>query len=339
MNGGDSNMLMDILGTLLGFVSIMLILSLIVTMLVQFLQSLFRIRTRNLKHGLEAVFEGLDIPEGDRNETIAKLLAPPMKKIGLWAKMTTLTPTITWLSSEDFQTRLKQCDKVIEAVRPEVMKTFESIDGYLSKRFLMISRFFSFGCAALVAITLQVSAIDVLRDLSTNPQLGNQYADVLMKTVETRLASVNSHDLITKKVLDSLKTDHPTYAATIGKVTKTGADRNALRQELHDSLTVAFPDSTTQCKVITDRYDNLLDSLQVANVSAAVGQLREINAEMATFNLSYWANGIDYYKDFKNIFGVLLTIILLSMGAPFWFKILREAVALRDFLSPPDKEE
>ena len=60
------------------------------------------------------------------------------------------------------------------------------------------------------------------------------------------------------------------------------------------------------------------------------------------FDFDAWADGEFYAsenkdgtKDIKwnSIFGVLLTVILLTLGAPFWFNILKQVVNLRDTLN------
>ena len=41
----------------------------------------------------------------------------------------------------------------------------------------------------------------------------------------------------------------------------------------------------------------------------------------------------------RNWMGVLFTAILLTLGAPFWYKLLKDAAGLRDMLKPPPPEK
>ncbi len=67
-------MILDTLNTFLGFVGIMLVLSLMVTAIVQFVQSIFQMRARNLRVGLESLIEKLQTeqPKG-RSDGNARL--------------------------------------------------------------------------------------------------------------------------------------------------------------------------------------------------------------------------------------------------------------------------
>src|SRR5215204_4701468 len=52
-------MLLNTLDTIIGFIGVMLVLSLVVTALVQFIQNSLRLRAKNLRVGLQALLEKL----------------------------------------------------------------------------------------------------------------------------------------------------------------------------------------------------------------------------------------------------------------------------------------
>jgi hypothetical protein len=75
---------------------------------------------------------------------------------------------------------------------------------------------------------------------------------------------------------------------------------------------------------------------QIATDDAAASKLD-------VFGIEFWSKGSDYYVDrstddwdwhWDAIIGVLLTAILLTFGAPFWFEQLRNLAALRDLRAP-----
>lgn len=74
---------------------------------------------------------------------------------------------------------------------------------------------------------------------------------------------------------------------------------------------------------------------------AASGQARA--AKLDVFGIQFWKQGSAFYVDrskqdwnwhWDAIIGVLLTAILLTFGAPFWFEQLRTLAALRDLRAP-----
>ena len=66
--------------------------------------------------------------------------------------------------------------------------------------------------------------------------------------------------------------------------------------------------------------------------------------QLSLINVTPWRYGTVFYLhngnvQLRNILGVLATAILLSLGAPFWFKTLKRGLALRDVLSPENERE
>jgi hypothetical protein len=57
------------------------------------------------------------------------------------------------------------------------------------------------------------------------------------------------------------------------------------------------------------------------------------------FNIELWQEGWVFYKSTDNWLGVLLTVILLTLGAPFWYNILCTLVNLKDQLQPKSEKK
>ena len=62
-----------------------------------------------------------------------------------------------------------------------------------------------------------------------------------------------------------------------------------------------------------------------------------MTSRLAKFDVKPWKHGWAFYQNSSNLFGILITAILLSFGAPFWFEWLGRLLKLRDVLSPGDK--
>lgn len=61
-------------------------------------------------------------------------------------------------------------------------------------------------------------------------------------------------------------------------------------------------------------------------------------AELARINITPWRYGDTFYSAYPanltNVVGVLLTAILLTLGAPFWYEVMKTAVKWRDVFAP-----
>ena len=88
------------------------------------------------------------------------------------------------------------------------------------------------------------------------------------------------------------------------------------------------------------------DDDEAGNTPALPGVTATADGTTPYFQLQPWSEswGFYYEKDAptdawyagfqgKNIVGVLMTVLLLSLGAPFWFDMLKSVVSLRDTLS------
>jgi len=61
--------------------------------------------------------------------------------------------------------------------------------------------------------------------------------------------------------------------------------------------------------------------------------------ELATAKLITWPPYSHGWEDSTSIFGVLLSGLLISMGAPFWFKILGNLLKLRPQLAAKEDQQ
>ena len=74
------------------------------------------------------------------------------------------------------------------------------------------------------------------------------------------------------------------------------------------------------------------------------GNTRDLLNELSIIDIAPWRYGNAFYwKEgavrVGNLMGVLLTAILLTLGAPFWYGALKKGVAFRDLLAPREEEQ
>jgi len=264
----------DILGMAIGFTTIMLLLSLAITALVQAIQNFLSLRRHNLACGVESVLKTVFAKEDDppleisRSEINDKILRPPLENVGV------RHPKITWIENDQLIKGVRRATEALSyQLTPDdehrIEEEFENIKPYLRKRFSTWVRYISTTCALLVTLILQVDSLDLIRRLSTDPNARLQ--------METAAAGL----------VDDL------------------------------SETVVPDDSLEHDPEIAIRLD----------------RLKEYGDEAALFDIRPLSQGWDYYKNFGHILGMLLTVVFLTFGAPFWFERLRGLINLRELLS------
>ncbi len=301
-------MLTDLIGVAIGFVVVMLLLSLIVTSLSQATQSLLRLRGRNLRFGIAAALAGGTAPPDKDRLNEASDILNRSSNAGLNRSTNPLSflsrafgSVVGWIDSEALaevlrerakemvdESKAKLSDEAIDETVSVVVKRFERLEKPLKNRFETYIRGISLCWALVVAAVFQVSAPALIHDLSINPELRAQ----LIAEVPILLEGQNGDEEDSENTAEN-------------------ADNNA------NTSNVEALDFETAVAAAENRIDQL-----------------------ALINVTPLRYGEEFYigeDAVSNILGVLLTAVLLTLGAPFWYDALREVVRWRNVFSPSSK--
>lgn len=300
-------MLMNVLGTLTAFISVILLLSIMVTATVQFIQSVLRLRARNLMKGLAQLImkaEGHHAPEGlgwlkgeaakakrmaatllnESNAALLNKVKDPTNWIHYWV----LGPKVSWVKTEDIIEPAKKLLGNDESKAKQLMSDFERAGDKLKDRYQLIIRIVTFCVGLAIAFGFQVSAPQLFSNLSAQTEIQQKIA-------------VDTDQLLNKigKQLEENSAQKP------GELAKTQAELST--------------------------------------------QIEGLVSNMSTFKIGFWADKDFYIKravltdadsgndqdrlNISALIGVLVTAILLSLGAPFWYEQLRHVLRFRDMVS------
>ncbi|KPJ51491.1 MAG: hypothetical protein AMJ38_00360 [Dehalococcoidia bacterium DG_22] len=341
-------MLLDVLGILVGFAAVMLLLSLIVTTLVQLIQHVLGMRSRNLGVGIQALLETvLKSGPGEQAENARKVLTEARfvpRKASRIARMVdrVTSPSCTWIEPKELVARLKGVGlQLDESQQEQINQAFDRMGDYLRARFVQHVRVVTIILAFLVAFCFQVSTPALLRDLSTDPELRARYAtaaETLVREGELAVEGALSYQDVSEEALRVLQERHPELAAQFEQAGGIGENRADIVAELDLILAEDLPQKRDP---LVEEYEQLLTTLHATHAGESLQEARRLVNALARFNITPWAEGWAYYTGpdgFENWIGVILTTILLTLGAPFWFNTLRSLVNLRDQLQPESKK-
>lgn len=271
--------ILDVLGILIGFATVMLLLSLLVTGLVQAVQAGGGLRRRNLQWGLERVLhDALGFQEADARtaakaviETIIAGKPSPgaaQRKRSLASRV--WNPAPSWIKPDELIQRLSDAGHPVaeEANQKQVVERFKQSEDYLSKRFAYHVRFVTIPIVFVIAAAFQISSIELLGRLSKEAE----FRQMLVSEAEGLVADIEP------------------------------GIRNAPRHQ------------------------------DVAG--AALKDVQETQVRLNALKIELWPRGWAFFGNPTNILGVVLTGILLTFGAPFWFEMLGQLVRLKDVMSP-----
>ncbi len=350
------NTILDTLSTFIGFVGIMLLLSLIVTALVQFLQSLVSLRARNLRIGLESLIESVlpqPPPDGNagggddqggqqrRSRKSPRELADEVIEESQFVPSALnrfsrfISPAVTWVEKEELIEHLKKAGVTLGAPEKERLTLlFQRMEAYLNKRFTMFVRIITFVCAVVVAGYFQVDAVGLLKRLATDPQY-RAAADAasvqLSQDAPALIAASTNYQNLSEQALAELAVRHPEQVGRLERASGLGEARADIVGELRTALA---PLAASERDKIVAEYEQLLAGLNEKAVKASGEQVGVLTERLSAYDIVPWPKGWGYFACWKHVIGVLITAIFLSFGAPFWYERLRELIQLRDALKP-----
>lgn len=328
----------------------MLLMSLVVTGLVQATQAVLRLRGRNLERGLVAILQRVrgssaaDARQDARvllNAQDAPVVTPHEQPRGLLSA--TLGPELSWLEPKELERILESCPLHLDDGQKEsIVERFKALDGALRKRFLRTIRFWTLVWSVVVAVHFQISVPALLSELSTNAQLRAQALQmvpaVLDEAREVQRQTARYEDVSTL-ALERLGEKHPDLQVMLEEAAGIGPGKANILDEL--GLVLAkHPRRAT----LLAEYERLLDDLYQDQLQAAFAVTDAAISRLAYFDIKPWKDGWEFYAtddgvQWRNLIGVLLTFILLSFGAPFWFDMLKRLANLRDTLKQEEKNK
>lgn len=340
--GGST--LLDMIGALIGFAGVMLLLSILVTAMVQATQDVLRLREKNLKRGLRILLahvagkdvsklaKGLEKKILEKSNPLQELNNPFLRGFG---------GTNTWIEKDEFEKVLKDVtpDDEFPDVTPEVAKNgpklFPRLEKRLSVRFAHFARIIAISWAVLVAVLFQVDALELLRRLSTDPEYRAR-SEILAEGLKDEggglIARSAAYEQISEGALEQLAENHPELSKKLEEASGIGTGKDDIVRE----LALVLKDSPHSDAVI-EEYRTLLEEGHAKHLKVALQEAKETVDRLALFDIRFLGGGWAFYTGadwLSHLIGMAITATLLTFGAPFWFNTLSSLVGLRDALAP-----
>jgi len=205
-----------------------------------------------------------------------------------------------------------------------------------TERFTMMIRIWTVVFAVIVTIAFNVDSRKLLLDLSIDTGLRETLASSAGRVLDKAEAVLNVEPIATK-ALTAIKDKLPEETAKHlpEEMTSLEGGEEWLKQRIKD------PDKQNELMGI---YRIEYDKLTRERLGIVVKQAKGLKADLEDARLSI-GPGVWPWQDWRgwpHLFGLLMTIAFLSLGAPFWFNTLRGLSNLRPILAgkvDPSKQE
>ncbi len=337
-------MILDVLGVLIAFTLVVLLLSIIVTSLVQITQATLKLRGRNLIVGVAALLRltgnatnNATPDQADRrdarailNTLVAGNLRPAGNPQSMLARI--LGPTVSWIDGPTFIQGANAIGRPV-ANAAALPAHFKVIEAAMEKRFLFRMRIVAAAWALAVAFVFQVSTPEYLRDLWSKPEMRRQLeeaaAGVLTDATEA-MRTFNGYTEASARALDKLSATHPGASGLIEEASGVGTTR----PYIVDELRLAVESAPNRDQIVAD-YERFLDEERLAYADEVAVTAGNAGITLAALRIEPWSGRWEFYRTaagfhWRHFGGVLITAMLLVLGAPFWFNVLKTLTNLRD---------
>ncbi len=221
------------------------------------------------------------------------------------------------------------------ALPGQIEQWFDTIMDRSSQRFALHVRIWTVIFAFILAFGLQLDAFSLFSRLATDSQLRSQViasADTLNAKADDLFGSAtNSPPIVFGLAMKQLVSAHPEVfpGAEVPPRFNTLADAEAwLAAELKKHNNTEPPGDWAR------RYEDLVPQ---ARAVAAVESLNSLVSNKLVLQLVPSPYPRPFYRDWdpcqRPFWGIVASAVLLSLGAPFWFHVLKDLSNLRPVLA------
>lgn len=345
----------------IGFATVMLLLSLVITAVVQTVTAVLDLRGHNLRLGIAKLLKQI-VPELRKFSPAAKnagltladevakaIVTHPSLEVGLTHlkairadelikildDLASDAPMQPDALSEDIRktlrTTLSQASAGVRKIEQDVNSWFDTIMDRTSDSFVRHTRITTVAVAAVIVFAVQIDAGAIWRQISTSPELRANLLKISDSTASQadRILAQGPPASLTLQNMATNRSSADEVKAL------TGAPRDLIRCE--DGLNWVRANVPSLSKEFSDNCDGAV----VNELKEARSNMQAVSADFSKMQVGIVYPGLQI-KGWDTLgiwgqtlwqpahfLGVLVTVILLSFGAPFWFNTLQELANLK----------
>lgn len=346
---------MQILTVVLGVVFILLLLSLLASTIMEFVSSIFGLRGKNLQKALRNLLEGYKSGEGavvDKDIYNSFVKNPLYRQLSFrYGSDSSKTSPPSYVSSKSFQSILfdillgneivedqkleelilqkinelenedlkkvlrqlwRDADGNIDVFKKKVEEWYNSVMERATGWYKRSTQYILVGVGFTIAIVLNADTLAIYERLENNPEVAERIAAIAENIATKDTVTVD----IALDAIDEVE----------------GVDTSSSTIVI-DTLAIEVTD-TEEDKQAKEDYN--LKARELTNMVSQINTYRSpLGMGWKNVNLS----AMQPLDIATKILGWLVTALAISLGAPFWFDILKKIVNLRGAGKKPDDED
>lgn len=347
--------MLESLDAVLGFSVVMLGVSLLITVLVQTASSVVNLRGIALLQGLQTLFRQSGLTVADAKALAERILHHPLisdsvLSSGIWARASAIR-------KEEIVRLLKQHEAYGLGQLPDVGALLDTVGVWFDAHMDRVSQFFAHW-ARLITIAVSVITAFALH-LDSAELIQRLYSDADLRA--KLVASAGVLESRAEELGLAASTPTPTPGASASSATASPAPAGvAPSPSTAPAGEAPSPATAGSAAAPSEAAPQAAPATEAAkpaappNLEKSIAQLRDIQADLgntgieilpkfgARMDLEHGVHTAgDYFEPegIRHLFGVLATAALLSLGAPFWFNLLKQLSNLRTVVANKEQKE
>lgn len=322
-------MILEVLGIIIAFTTTMLLFSLFITTLVQVFNFRDIVKFIFMKKGMTKLAEHISAKSTSdltfKNEIFEKISAVIGKGIAYNRK--------AYTSFEEIYSAYKAANPQSSIDEEEIRRWFELVEDETRAMFKRFADVISFIAAVILVIVMQLDSFELLSKLSNN----KEYRQSLMIQGEgiaggefEKIKTFNSVILsFNETFVETYASDYIIVEQLSGEGNKNAQDAIEEFQSILNSSNID-PDERTSLK---QAYNDAIVDAYTAWQDNSRKILGAQYAALIEFDFKPFPNEWTIFDYIKRFFGLLLSAILISLGAPFWFNTLKKVVGFKNAIA------
>ncbi len=336
--------------TFMGLVVVLLGVSLIVMILTQMVGAIINLRGGSLLSGVERLIRlpdesvsahAREIGKGAlRHELISDTILPvgSFRRLAHTIRPRELVSILDELADPEGEEWQKALHGRLDTIKSRIDQWFDSAMDRASQRFANLTRLVTVVLSLAVAWTLHLDAIDLFEHISSKPELRASLVASADAIMEQTTALTDDSSPIPGAYRDALLELGSRSGVPEGLRMPPAVDS---REEAVAWIRESVSD-TEAADSLVQAYESLLDQALTRSIDQLRDRATSIRAQLEEAGFELVPDpypGLGYDLMSRHFLGMLLMAGLLSLGAPFWFNILKSMTSLRPILAFKDDRE
>lgn len=333
--------MLEMLDVAIGFSAVMLAVSLIIMSLTQAAASLLALRGAKLRRGLEDLIT-YTVPDlaGNAKDLAARIVKHPLIsdsattlggrwKLASAIKKEELLPVLDAVLKES-GTRANGIEDLGEKAQQRLTAWFDSFMARVSQWFVMNTRWITIGLTVAFALYSHFDSLGVLRQIQNDSETRARLSSMASTLLDQTPEAVRGVEAIYLEALRELVTGSPSQL----KAGATPGDGDAPnRDKAHTWIRQNVGEKSDPAPLIAQLNAAVNNKLTLA-LDKSIDRAKTLEGNLVTAGISIRPEkGHDFKELVKggasHLAGIAISILFLSLGAPFWFNLLKNMTSLR----------